>query len=106
MNNRYLIPANTKKSLLYFGLFNKFDALLFGSGLLVSLLMVSFMPAGNITITVIALLPAAITGFLVLPVPYYYNMRTILRSIVIFYTTRQKFVWKGWCIHDGESGKK
>ena len=41
MNNNYLIPANSKKSQLYFGLFNKFDLILFGSGVGTSLLLMT-----------------------------------------------------------------
>ena len=33
----YLIPANTKKSQLFFGLFNKYDLILFGTGIGISI---------------------------------------------------------------------
>lgn len=35
----FLIPANSKKSLLYFGLFNMFDLILFGSGIAVTTIL-------------------------------------------------------------------
>ena len=33
MNNTYLIPANTKKSMLIFGVFNTVDMIIFGVGI-------------------------------------------------------------------------
>ena len=106
MNNNYLIPANSKKSQLYFGLFNKFDLILFGSGVGTSLLLMTIIPVGNYILSIIICLPAVITGFLVFPVPNYHNVLSLLRSIWQFYTTRQKFIWKGWCVKDGEKDQK
>ena len=59
--NNYLIPANTKRSMLIFGLFTKFDLILFGSGIGVTLLTLMLIPEGNFTIAIISLLPALIT---------------------------------------------
>lgn len=100
MNNEFLIPANSKKSQLYFGLFNKFDLILFGSGVGFSLLMMSIIPANNFVLGIIICLPALVTGFLVFPVPNYHNVLTLLKSVWNFFTTRQRFIWKGWCVKD------
>ena len=100
MNNNYLIPANSKKSQLYFGLFNKFDLILFGSGVGFSLLMMGIIPASNYVLAILICLPAIITGFLVFPVPNYHNVLTLLKSVWNFFTTRQRFIWKGWCVKD------
>lgn len=102
MDEQYLIPANSKKSMLIFGLFVWFDLIMFGIGLAITLILLMALPLDNIVLTVIALAPAFVTGFLVMPVPNYYNMRTILTSAFIFLTTRQKFIWKGWGILDAE----
>ena len=106
----YLIPANSKKSILYFGLFNKFDLILFGSGVGLTLLLMTFMPTGGKWVTMLLIIaPAVVTGFLVFPVPNYHNVLTLLKSIWNFFTTRQRFVWKGWCVKDEfkeESSKK
>ena len=74
----YLIPAGSKKQLLIFGMFKPY----------------SFIVA------MIDLAPGLISGFLVLPIPNYHNTLTVLKEIYIFYTSRQKFVWKGWCVKD------
>ena len=100
MNNNYLIPANSKKSLLIFGLFYPFDLILFGSGILATMIMIMALPKANIVFAVIAIAPAAITGFLVFPVPYYHNVLTVIISIWNFFTIRQKYIWKGWCVTD------
>lgn len=103
--NNFLIPANSKKSLQIFGLFNKFDLILFGSGIILTILLLLVLPVSKIGIAIIALLPAVITGLLVMPVPYYHNTLTVLISVKNFYFGRRKFVWKGWCFSDGEQKK-
>ena len=102
----YLIPANTKKSQLFFGLFNTFDLILFGSGIGISLLLLVILPVEKLPIALIAVAPGLITGFLVFPIPYYHNVLTVLRNVITFYTTRQEFVWKGWCVSDEYGDKK
>ena len=99
-NNRYLIPANSKKSILYFGLFNKFDLILFGIGVGISLLLTMILDANNFIIAMIVIAPGVVTGFLVFPVPNYHNILTLLISLWRFFTSRQRFVWKGWCVKD------
>lgn len=103
--DNYLIPANTKKSMLIFGLFTKFDLILFGIGVGLTLLMLVLLPIEQIVFAVIALIPAAVCAFLVMPVPNYYNMRTLLTSAIGFFMNQRKFKWKGWCFTDGEEQK-
>lgn len=103
--DNYLIPANTKKSRLIFGLFTKFDLIMFGIGVGVSLFLLMVLPVEELAMAIFALLPAAVTGFLVMPVPNYHNMLTLIRSIIDFYTNQRKFIWKGWCFTDGEDKK-
>ena len=44
MNDSYLIPANSKKSLMIFGLFYTFDLILFGTGVGITLLLLLLLP--------------------------------------------------------------
>lgn len=97
-NGRYLIPANSKKSLLIFGIFNKFDITMFGIGVATTLIMMLVFPVSSILWAIVAIAPAAITGFLVFPVPNYHNVMTVIIESWQFITTRQRFIWKGWCI--------
>ncbi len=99
-NNQYLIPANTKKGQLLFGIFMPVDLLIFGVGIGVTLLALVIMSAtgamDNFT-SILAISPALIAVFLVFPFPNYHNIRTAIGELVAFYTNRQKFRWRGWC---------
>ena len=99
--NSYLIPANTKKGQLILGIFKPFDLILFGTGCCITLLFLIIIPMSSTAVTIIVLLPALVTGFLVVPVPNYHNIRCVLTNIYKFYfVERQQFTWKGWCVKD------
>ncbi len=105
--NNYLIPANTKRGKLILGWFRPFDLALFGTGVFLTIVLLAFLPVGEIWVTLLILSPALITGFLVLPVPYYHNMMNIIVEAFEFYTHDQTYKWKGWCYRDGSiKGKK
>lgn len=102
MYQEYLIPANTKKGKLILGWFRPFDLALFASGVAVSIILLAFLPLTNIWLTILILSPALVTGFLVMPVPYYHNMLTVITELYDFLTNRQTYRWKGWCWLDGK----
>ena len=106
MDNNFLIPANSKKSMLMFGLFNKTDLIIFLSGVATSILLLMILPVDKLPIAILALSPGCICALLVLPIPNYHNVRTIIRLAYEFYTTRQQFIWKGWLFTDDEDSKK
>ena len=106
MENSYLIPANSKKSMLIFGVFNNVDMIIFGLGVGISLLLMMFLPVSEFWVAITAITPGLICGFLVLPIPNYHNIRTVIKNAWEFYTTRQRYVWKGWCLDDGKTDKK
>ena len=87
-------------------LFNTVDLIIFGSGLGVTLLLLAIIGPSETLDTFIVLLPALITGLLVAPIPNYHNVRTAIKSVWQFFTLRQSFIWKGWCIKDEYSDKK
>ena len=95
-----LIPTNTKKSMLIFGVFTTGDLILFGTGLGITILMLMILSPSSLLMAAIDLAPGVITGFLVLPIPNYHNTLVIIRELYTFYTTRQRFIWKGWCAKD------
>ena len=97
MYDQYLIPANTKRGQLILGWFRPFDLALFGCGVLVTLLLLAFLPLDSLAVTILTLSPAVITGFLVIPVPYYHNMLNIIVEMYEFLTNRQTYRWKGLC---------
>ena len=106
MNNSYLIPANSKKSMLIFGYFNTTDLIIFCWGIGVSFLLLMFLPVEEFWAALVAIVPGAITALLVFPIPNYHNVRTVIMNAWEFYTTRQKYIWKGWCFDNGERSKK
>ena len=106
MDNMYLIPNKKKKSMLLFSLFTKFDLFLFLGGVGISLLLLLVLPIEGFLFALIALGPGVICAFLVFPVPNYHNIRTVIKLGWEFYTTRQKYIWRGWCYKDGEEDKK
>ena len=97
----YLIPANSKKSILIFGVFTTYDLILFGTGAGITILLLLLVNPTSLLGAVIDLAPAVVTGFLVLTIPHYHNIRTVIKDVYRFYTTRQRFIWKGWCVADG-----
>ena len=74
-------------------------------GIGATLLMLVIISPNTLLTAIIDLLPALICGFLVLPIPNYHNIRIVIQELYRFYTTRQRFIWKGWCVNDeyGES---
>lgn len=102
MDNEYLIPANTKRGRLIFGWFRPFDLALFGCGVLVTFVLLAFVPNVGVWSIILILSPAVITGFLVMPVPYYHNMLNIIVELYEYLTNRQTYRWKGWCWRDGK----
>ena len=106
MDKTYLIPANSKKSILTFGLFNGTDIWIAAIGVGLSLALMTILHVESFFFAVISILPGFIAAFLVFPVPNYHNVRTVIKNAWEFYTTRQKYVWKGWCFEHGETSKK
>lgn len=102
----YLIPANTKKGQLILGMFRPVDLILFGSGILITLVLLLTIQMTSTLVTVIILLPALVTGFLVVPVPYYHNMLIIILELIEFFQNQRRYEWKGWCVSLGIKKQK
>ena len=103
--NDFLIPANANRGKLIFGFFRKIDLIIFGSGVVATLiLLLVFQNSLSNTITAIAvLLPVAITGLLVIPIPNQHNVLVVLTNIYKFYfVERRKYIWRGWCSLNGK----
>ena len=106
MNNTFLIPANSKKSMKIFGLFEPIDLIILGAGIFITFILMMILDVGNMALAILAILPVSIAGFLVIPVPNYHNVRVFINSLWTFFTTRRTFIWKGWCVLDGEETNK
>ena len=95
--NNYLIPANTKKSQLILGFFTPLDLILFGSGCSITILLLVLIQNATFLELVIILLPALITGFLVMPVMYYHNVLQLITNIINYIRSPKRYYWRGWC---------
>ena len=98
----YLIPANTKKSQRILGFFTPGDLIIFGTGCLITIVMLLVFQDMDFSMALMVLMPALVSGFLVIPVPNYHNVLQLIMNIVTFLLGRKRYYWKGWCIRDGE----
>lgn len=100
----YFVPANSKKSLLILGLFNKSDLAIIGMGSGLTLMIILFLPMSSIFAVLLGLLPVLITAALVFPLPSYHNIFQFLVNTANFFITQfsggHRYYWKGWCIWD------
>ena len=103
----YLIPANSKKSMLIFGFFTKIDLIIAGVGLLFTLLMMILVQGPNFIQMVMIVVPLLISAFLVMPVPYYHNVLQLILNIYNFIFVNQKsYRWKGWSTSEYDEESK
>ena len=106
MNTDYLIPANSKKSMLILGFFTPIDLIIFGIGVTITLIMLLIVRSTDLLVMILILVPALISSFLVMPVPNYHNILQLITNIVTFYSTRRRYYWKGWCARYAEEEKQ
>ena len=106
MYDSYLIPANTKSGQLILGYFKPFDLILLGTGILISLVLLMTFPITSNWQVVLVVIPGLISAFLVIPIPNYHNILTIIIEAYTFFTNRRRFIWKGWCVKDVEDIQK
>ncbi len=109
MENNFLIPANANRGKLIMGFFRPIDLIIFGSGAGTTLLMLLVFQnyVSQIAFAIVVLLPALVTGFLVIPIPYQHNVLVFLTNCYNFYfVNRKRYYWKGWCSCYGEEDNK
>jgi len=101
-DNGYLIPANSKKSMLILGFFNPTDLIIFGTGCVITFLLLMILNTQDLKQAAIILAPALLAAFLVLPVPNHHNIRTFIGNVYNYFTNRRSYYWRGWCMNRGE----
>lgn len=106
MNGNYLIPANTSRGKLIFGLFRSIDLIIFLSGVGVTFLLLMILSVDTTLNAIIVLAPALICAFLVAPVPYYHNVLVFITEMYDYFTSQQRYKWKGWCMSYGTEDDK
>lgn len=94
---QYLIPANSKKSRLIFGLFRWIDLGVLGTGILISLLMLFIVEGDTLVKMFIKFFPILLSIFLVFPIPYYHNVMEFIKDMIKYYSSPRRYYWRGWC---------
>lgn len=104
-NYDYLIPANSKKSMLILGMFNMNDLFILGTGLTITVILLFVMKTNSLQNAVMILIPFLTSVTLVLPLPNEHNVRTFIKNVYDYFMNQKEYRWKGWCIKDGEESK-
>ena len=102
MNNGYIIPANSKKSMLILGLFTGVDLIIFSVGCIITLCLLFIVKNADVGQMILIISPALISAFLVAPVSNYHNILQLLTNIITFLINRKSYYWRGWCVRDVE----
>lgn len=106
MNGNYLIPANAKRGQYIFGLFRPMDLVIFGIGIVATLILVAVMPMDQTWAAIVSVTPGLICTLLVAPVAYYHNVLQLIIELYKFFTSRRIYMWKGWCMLDESNEHK
>ncbi len=104
-NNQYLIPANSKKSMLILGFFNVTDLIIFITGCIITFILLMLIKTNSLKEAFFIITPALISAFLVMPVPNHHNIRTFIKNVYQYFSNERVYKWKGWCIRNGEKQK-
>ena len=101
--NSYIIPANSKKSMLILVFFKPVDLIIFITGVALTIILAIFIKATEAKNMLLILIPGCVAGLLVMPVPHYHNVRQLITNFLSFFSGRRKYIWKGWCWYGTEA---
>lgn len=102
-NGEYLIPANSKNSMLIVGLFNTTDLIILITGIVITAILLFVIKTSSLLGIIIILAPMLTCAFLVVPLPNQHNVRTFIKNVYSYLAGQREYRWKGWCIRSGES---
>ena len=99
--NIYLIPANSKKSMMILSLFTPTDLVILIGGIVITFaLLIVFNSVEETAFKFVCAIPALLALLLVAPLPYYHNVRVLLGNVFRFFSSRRNYFWRGWCVKD------
>lgn len=104
--NQYLIPANSKRSMMILGLFTPIDLIIIGVGGGITAFLMLIINAQNLKDILTILTPLLISAVMVLPVPNHRNIWNLTANIYNYFSKRRTYYWKGWCFTNGEDETK
>lgn len=107
MNGNYLIPANSKRSMLILSLFAPIDVAIGASGAVVTfmLLMVFGTHANGLLDLLLFSTPALVCALMIVPIPNHRNIWQLTVHIYIYLMSNKQYYWRGWCFNNGSSKK-
>lgn len=106
MNEQYLIPANSKRSMLIFGLFEPVDLIIFSIGAVITFVMLLTIKTNTIKDMLGILTPLIISAIMVAPIPNHRNVWNFTANVYKFFKNRRSYRWKGWCVIDEKPEQK
>lgn len=104
--NQYLIPANSKRSMLILGLFTPIDLIIVGVGGGITTMLMFIMSASTLKDVITILTPLLISTAMVLPVPNHRNIWQLTANIYNYFSKRRTYYWRGWCFTNGEENEE
>ena len=104
--DRYLIPANSKRSMLILSLFTPVDLIIVGVGGFITTILLFLIHVETTTDILIVLTPLLIASAMVVPVPNHRNVWQLTANILNYFTNQRKYRWRGWCMLHGEEGEE
>jgi len=104
--NNFLIPANTKRSMLIFGIFRKIDLIIFVIGVVLTFILIWIIPPKNLVDIGVDILPLLVTAIMVMPIPNQMNIWSFTVNIYSFLVHQRNYRWRGWCMIDGKQKGK
>lgn len=99
MNNRFLIPANTKRGKYILSIFRPVDLAVFLTGVFVTIAILLILSNQKVSgwPMILATFPGLICVGLVVPVANYHNVMVCIGEIISYYTNNRNYKWRGWC---------
>lgn len=104
--NQYLIPANSKRSMLILGLFTPIDLIIVGIGGGITAMLMFIISASTLKDVITILTPLLISVVMVLPVPNHRNIWQLTANIYNYFSKRRTYYWRGWCFTNGEENEE
>ena len=104
--NQYLIPANSKRSMLILSLFTPVDLIIVGVGGFITTILLFLIHVETTTDILIVLTPVLISAAMVIPVPNHRNVWQLTANILSYFTNQRKYRWRGWCMLHGKEGEE
>lgn len=104
--NNFLIPANSKRSMLKFGIFRTIDLVIFITGIVLTFIMIFIFSPKNLVDVGIDLIPLTVCSIMVVPVPNQMNIWAFTVNIYSFLVHQRNYRWRGWCTGYGKETKQ